>query len=304
MQISFIDKGGATLTGNSIIIPGFEKLDLVCTEDGFLKRIYELATGLELMQSQSFTEKDVIADALKGFSNKNLSDVAILKKIYANDYHQFGNKTLKVINHSPSFLAFKQATEEELANRPFAFNEAERAEIIEMIDIAIAENLPILAVLQGHLNKKADKFRPATIQGIRDTFKTARLRHHAKLIRWSGQIMPDHLRSSDYTTREDSYSAMIDEFNTFRKRDITKHLPTSLLQEFYKLWALCATKNNEYGYARFCPNPISDVIRLAIDLKKGRDMQDKIIEICKVIAETFEDVISGSQPYIKQAHEI
>jgi hypothetical protein len=45
------------------------------------------------------------------------------------------------------------------------------------------------------------------------------------------------------------------------------------------------------------------IIRLAIDLKKGRDVSLDLLEINKVIANTFEDITSGNQPYVRQAHE-
>lgn len=297
---------GQTEQGQKLIVPGFELIDWVYVQDGFMGRVFELATGLEVMESQGFTQQEAIRDIVSGFIKKNISDTYLLKKIHEND-HQHGRIEFAVKNESPAYKAYKQKVAIETQEQPFYYSEQDRAEIQSLIDIMVEEKLPNIEIIQGHLNKKVNKWmgKPPTGDGIKKIFHYQRNSYYAMIVRGMGMVMPDVLRPyNEWETKNVTWEQMVIELNWGRKHDITKHIPEDLLNEFALLWELANEKNNYYGYQRFMAHGMASLIRLTIDIRKERDVKQDIIDIRTDMEKAQMEIADESQPYVKRPHEI
>jgi hypothetical protein len=304
-MITFTSKSGVILEGEIVKVPGFEMLDFIFVQHGFLCKVYELATGMEVIFSQGFSHDEVIADLVGQFSKKNISDHALLSKIYGNQ-HQYGVSLLKVINESPAYERYRADRDKAKAEAPYIYNEADRARIGQMLAIARKESLPNITILESQMNARINPGSKNNIWGKIDNveriFENSRKNYHALLLRISGKKLPAHLRH-EYKDRDISVDEMITSFNELRKRDITRYIPSAIFERFYDLWSLCWAKNNEYGYKRFSPYGMTDLIRLTIDLRKKRDVEEDIADINKLLDETYLSVLDETQPYEIPAHE-
>lgn len=302
--ITFQTLPGQTLQGEKVTVPGFERLDFVYIQDGMMGRIFELATGMQVVESQGFTVKEAIAEVINAFRQKNLTDASFLEKFYRNS-HQYG--TVKIINESPAYLAYQSAKKAEEAAEPFYYSEADRSVIQELIDIMQLEKLPHVDIMVQKMNQRINKYmgRPPIIETVVEIFNRQRNQYYAMQIRAMGRVMPMVLRPfEDWQPTEVTWDNMISEMNYGRKQDITKHMPIDLLNEFALLWDMAHTKNNYYGYRRFAPHGWASLVRLAIDIKKDRDVTEDIKEIRQEIAAAFKAIEDETQPYQNLPSEI
>lgn len=288
MQIEFIH-AGKKLIGQSFEIPSLEQLDLILVQDGFLKKIYELSTGMELAQSNAFTDQEAIVDIVGAFTKKNVSDNAILEKIYSAQ-HNFGNKSLHVINHSPKYEAYKAEQIAEFENSPYAFQGEERARLQAMLDTAIAEDLQNIKILQSYLESRIyKKHIKANLDFIKQAHERERNNKKARTFISNGQKLPADLRG-EYVNSPSDLASMKQEIMMMRKRDIVKYIPTEVMDLFYPLWRRVKELNNEYGYVKYQAHPLTDIIRLGILNKKGADTTTLTVGIITAINQTAKEI--------------
>lgn len=282
MQPITFTAGTVQVTGQIFIIPGFENLDLVLVQDGFFKKVYELSTGLELAQSNAFTDKDVIVDIVGAVMKKNLTDLGILNKIYSAQ-HNFGNKHLKVINDSPKYKAYEAQQIAEYDNAPFAFQNEERAQLQTMLDQAIAEDLANIKILQGYMESRLyKKHIKANLEFITAAHQRELIAKQARNMIAQGLKLPADLRG-DFKPKGNDINTLKEEIMQMRKRDIVKYIPDDILHLLYKVWKAIVDINNDYGYhhVQYTGHPLTDTIRLGILTKKGDDttkLRDGIID--------------------------
>lgn len=307
--IAFIDWNGKKRVGEKVLVPGFERLDLIYIQDGFMGRVFELATGAEVIEAQGFTPQEAIRDVIGALIKKNLTDVKLLEQLYGND-HPHGRKQLRIVNESPAYLAYKAQRQAERLADPFYFSESDRATIQELIDVMRLENLPHIDIMEKKRDTRIDRYakierREPDIFTVIEVWHRQRWEYYAMQVRGMGLMMPEQLRPYNHFEPKDTgWQTMIDEINYGRKRDITQYIPQDLLCEFAVIWELAQTKNNYFGYRRFCADGWADLVRLAIDLKKNRDETETIAQLYQQFKLTYQQIMDESQPYQKLSDEI
>ena len=104
------------------------KIYFVAVQDGFNYDIYELASGLKVTPTASFSVDDAISQTAVALASKGITSEKLLSKIYSSEKDI---KKLKV-NESPAIQRFKEKKIAEEEKIPFIHTEEERQRLFEI----------------------------------------------------------------------------------------------------------------------------------------------------------------------------
>ena len=136
-SVEFNTPEGKKIIGERVIIPGFEKIDMVMVKDGLNNTVYELASGMPIAEGD-FTKENAIKSIKDDFESRNVTQDKIYNLIYkSTNTSSLENKNrVPQINPSSMFesysekrKAFEKAEYEKL---PLKFNPEEIKKLKEL----------------------------------------------------------------------------------------------------------------------------------------------------------------------------
>jgi hypothetical protein len=262
------------LTGTLLKLDAYPLIDLVTLNDGLIITAYELATGMELMNSQSFTLDDFVMGLVIAFSEKNFNPIALFKRLKSDaDTMRYGSTNrLHVVNDSPSYNNWLQSELIRIENLPLLYNNEELAKIDDLILKANEYNLKEFALmLRCEKVKKSDQgMIKSSVDFMACQVEDLRVKQSLSSLAEEGLPYPTgvcHLPSKYVLT----WDGMDQYLNEGRKRFLSKHIPHNLIQKFFNAYLLMGAINNAYGYYR-CKLDYARILRIAIDNQKKRNI--------------------------------
>lgn len=275
-------------TGTKVTVPGYEDVDFVAVQDGFNYDIYELASGLKVTPTTSFSVDDAISQTAVTLASKGVTSEKLLSKIYNSEK---AIKSLK-INESPAIEKFKEKRIAEEEKVPFIHTEEERQKLFEIAKeakekgLSSAENIITNAANIKSGNKMNEERARAIIATSEKNKKFRDLEEQQK-----------PYPQEDIVKREDTEEDFKQQINNEYKSDKYDTIPQDIKQKGYDAHRKLVEITNKYGYY---PKSIKElkadpVIALSIYLratgaKKVETRTDRIKAAEKVVDDTVKSI--------------
>jgi hypothetical protein len=275
-------------TGTKVTVPGYEDVDFVAVQDGFNYDIYELASGLKVTPTTSFSVDDAISQTAVTLASKGVTSEKLLSKIYNSEK---AIKSLK-INESPAIEKFKEKRIAEEEKIPFIHTEEERQKLFEIAKeakekgLSSAENIITNAANIKSGNKMNEERARAIIATSEKNKKFRDLEEQQK-----------PYPQEDIVKREDTEEDFKQQINNEYKSDKYDTIPQDIKQKGYDAHRKLVEITNKYGYY---PKSIKElkadpVIALSIYLratgaKKVETRTDRIKAAEKVVDDTVKSI--------------
>ena len=108
-EVTFNTPEGKKLTGEKIIIPGFEKIDMIMVKEGLNNTVYDLASGMPISEGD-FTKEGTIKSIKDNFEARNITQGKLYGQIYkGSNISSFENKSgVRQINPSSMFESYSE----------------------------------------------------------------------------------------------------------------------------------------------------------------------------------------------------
>jgi hypothetical protein len=101
-SVTFRTQDGDKITGEKVILPGYEDMDMILVKDGFENKIYELSSGLEIGGTQeAFSKEAAIKSLRKTLEERNITSGKVHNVI-------FKGEKVKQINPSKKFESYAE----------------------------------------------------------------------------------------------------------------------------------------------------------------------------------------------------
>jgi len=158
-EVTFNTPQGEKLIGEKVTIPGFEKIDMVVVKEGLNNRIYDLASGTELVDGE-FSKENLIQSVIDQFKGKNITQPKIYNLIYkGTNTSAFENKNrVAQINPSSMFESYsekrKAYDKAEYEKLPLKYTPKEIEELNKLKEKAIKNGLDKVA---SDINKRIEE---------------------------------------------------------------------------------------------------------------------------------------------------
>jgi len=275
-------------TGTKVTVPGYEDVDFVAVQDGFNYDIYELASGLKVTPTTSFSVDDAISQTAVTLASKGVTSEKLLSKIYNSEK---AIKSLK-INESPAIEKFKEKRIAEEEKVPFIHTEEERQKLFEIAKeakekgLSSAENIITNAANIKSGNKMNEERARSIIATSEKNKKFRDLEEQQK-----------PYPQEDIIKREDTEEDFKQQINNEYKSDKYDTIPQDIKQKGYDAHRKLIEITNKYGYY---PRSIKElkadpVIALSIYLratgaKKVETRTDRIKAAEKVVDDTVKSI--------------
>lgn len=150
-SVEFNTPEGNKITGERVIIPGFEKIDMVIVKEGLNNVVYDLASGTPLAEGD-FTKENAIKSIKDDFESRNITQDKIYNLIYkSTNTSSFENSKNRVPQINPSSMfesysekrkAYDKAQYEKL---PLKYTPKEIEELNKLKEKAIKNGLDKVA---------------------------------------------------------------------------------------------------------------------------------------------------------------
>ncbi len=280
-------------TGTKVTVPGYEDVDFIAVQDGFNYDIYELASGLKVTPTASFSVDDAISQTAVALASKGITSEKLLSKIYSSEKDVL--KKLKV-NESPAIQKFKEKKIAEEEKIPFLLTEEERQNLFEIAKEAKEKGLSNAEgmILSAANIKKGDRsYVKLTPQRAKDIVEAAEKNKKLKDLEEQQKPYPEE----EIVKREDTEEDFKQQINNEYKSDKYDTIPQDIKDKAYEAHKKLMEIANKYGYY---PKSVKElkadpVIALSIYLraagaKKVETRAERINEAEKLIDETIEGV--------------
>jgi hypothetical protein len=149
-EVTFNTPEGKKLTGEKVTIPGFEKIDMVVVKEGLNNRVYDLASGTELVEGE-FSKENLIQSVIDQFKEKNITQPKIYNLIYkgSNVSAVESKNRVRQINPSSMFESYsekrKAYDKAEYEKLPLKYTPKEIEELNKLKEKAIKNGLDKVA---------------------------------------------------------------------------------------------------------------------------------------------------------------
>jgi len=150
-EVTFNNPEGDTITGEKVIIPGFEKIDMVIVKEGLNNIVYDLASGMPISEGD-FTKEGTIKAIKDDFEARNITQGKLYGLIYkGSNVSAFESKgRVRQINPSSMFESYsekrKASDKAEYEKLPLKYTPKEIEELNKLKDKAIENGLDKVAV--------------------------------------------------------------------------------------------------------------------------------------------------------------
>lgn len=278
-------------TGLLLNVDAFPLIDFVSLNDGFITTAFELATGLEVMNSQCFTIDDFVSDMVIAMKNKGFNDSTFFKKLQSDtDLRKWGVRGLEVVNESPSYNNWLLSEKQRIDNLPLLYTTDEIAQLDTIIIKAHKYGLTDFArMLECDKVKKLEKgMIKSDLAFLEIHLEDLRLEKIYDDLKADGKPLPKGVNQIKQPY-DLSWQGMIDYLHSGRKRLLTKYIPDAVLQKFFKVYVMCASINMDYGYYRFRFDDGS-LLRIAIDNKKERNIDASVSKFDNYLNRIIEEI--------------
>lgn len=249
--ITFISGAtGKPITGEPITIPGYEALDLICVQDGFEQKIYELASGLEILATTSFTKEDAVRQALDFLLEKKVTPERILTRIMQGEGGYMGKDSLSKLkrNNSPAYDRFVKKLEDDYNALPDLYSEDEKKEIRRMMALAKLEGVSTYTWEQAIIRKDNGKNKKTTVDTLRDILNRSIVSVNRERLIKDQQPLPDHMQRDHIEISEEWYMDAIQGHLSRSVEPKYLTLPEDLRNRSFAAWKQAAEIHNKYGY--------------------------------------------------------
>jgi hypothetical protein len=275
-------------TGAKVIIPGYEDVDFVAVQDGFNYDIYELASGLKVTPTASFSIDDAISQTAATLASKGVTSDKLLSKIYNSEKDI---KNLR-INESPAIEKFREKKVAEEEKVPFIHTEKERSVLLDIAKEAKEKGLSTAEgmILSAANIKSGNKLSEERARGI---IETAEKNKKLKDLEEQQKPYPEE----EITKREDTEESFKQQINNEYKSDKYDTIPQDIKEKGYEAHKKLIAITNKYGYY---PKSIKElgvdpVIALSIYLraagaKKAETRPKRIEEAERLIDDTIDKI--------------
>jgi len=275
-------------TGTKVTVPGYEDVDFVAVQDGFNYDIYELASGLKVTPTASFSVDDAISQTAVALASKGITSEKLLSKIYSSEKDI---KKLKV-NESPAIQRFKEKKIAEEEKIPFIHTEEERQRLFEIAKEAKEKGLSNAeGMILSAANIKSGVKLP--LERAKSIVDAAEKNKKLKDLEEQQKPYPEE----EIVKREDTEEDFKQQINNEYKSDKYDTIPQDIKDKAYDAHKKLMQIANKYGYY---PKSVKElkadpVIALSIYLraagaKKVETRAERISEAEKLIDETIEGV--------------
>ena len=264
------------------------KIYFVAVQDGFNYDIYELASGLKVTPTASFSVDDAISQTAVALASKGITSEKLLSKIYSSEKDI---KKLKV-NESPAIQRFKEKKIAEEEKIPFIHTEEERQRLFEIAKEAKEKGLSNAeGMILSAANIKSGVKLP--LERAKSIVDAAEKNKKLKDLEEQQKPYPEE----EIVKREDTEEDFKQQINNEYKSDKYDTIPQDVKNKAYDAHKKLMEIANKYGYY---PKSVRElkadpVIALSIYLraagaKKVETRAERISEAEKLIDETIEGV--------------
>ena len=150
-SVEFETPEGNKIVGEKVIIPGFEKIDMVIVKEGLNNIVYDLASGMPISEGD-FTKEGTIKAIKDDFEARNITQAKLYGLIYkGSNTSSFENKSgVRQINPSSMFESYsekrKAYDKAEYEKLPLKYTPKEIEGLNKLKDKAIKNGLDKVAV--------------------------------------------------------------------------------------------------------------------------------------------------------------
>ena len=109
-SVEFKTPEGNNIVGEKVIIPGFEKIDMVMVKEGFNNTVYDLASGMQIIEGGDFSKEGAIKSIKEQLDKRNITQNKLYGTIYkGSNISSFQNKSaIRQINPSSMFESYSE----------------------------------------------------------------------------------------------------------------------------------------------------------------------------------------------------
>jgi hypothetical protein len=299
-EVTFNTPQGEKLTGEKIIIPGFEKIDMVLVKEGLNNRIYDLASGGELVDGE-FSKENLIQSVIDQFKKKNITQPKIYGLIYkGSNVSAFESKDkVRQINPSSMFESYsekrKAYDKAEYEKLPLKYTPKEIEELNKLKDKAIKNGLDEVAL---EIDKRIEERGTGNKVNYYDYFdKTINniIKEKAKKEAEKNKVPYPKEYIEEFPKVTESYLKTM--VNSGYKVDKFAKIPANVKKVMIDGLQLSRDFMNKYGYHPYeqSDNFFTKLLYFMNSVGAREDRESKIIESKKELVSALDD--------LKKVHE-
>lgn len=285
-NISFVTMNGLE-NGLSLTINSYPRILFVAVKNGFLMRLYEHVSGLEVFTCEAFTVDELMYEMSKKGKGLNYELLySRLSREQAVVGFKRTNTPMRIRNNNSFFESWKLEKTIAHENLPYAYSESERREISNLILLAREMgNDEFCEFLERQINRRKinGKSYVTPVGNLKNSLRFIEEQKYLKKLREQELPYPIlyHGKKNDPT-----FYGFKRLMNESRKRDITKNIPSDIFRLLFGAYFLTTLINNAYGYhLRKLPYLTGIVIgikakKLRVDTNRITEYKSELISYC------------------------
>lgn len=246
--ISFHTMNGQQM-GESLTVKTYPRILFVAVRDGFMMRLYEHVSGLEVFSCEAFTIEELMLELSR--KGRGLNHELLYSKLTSEQAvigFRRTNTPMRIRNTNRLFEAWRVEQSVIKENLPYIYSDSDRKEIYRLIDEAKTKgHIDFAEFLERQVNRRKinEKTNVTSLDNLKNSLRFIEQQEHLKMLREEEKPYPiaHHGKKSDAT-----FFGFKSLMNESRKRDITKNLPSDIFSLLYGAYFLTTLVNNAYGY--------------------------------------------------------
>jgi hypothetical protein len=300
-SVEFKTPEGNSIVGEKVIIPGFEKMDMVIVKEGLNNIVYDLASGMPISEGD-FTKEGTIKSIKDNFEARNITQAKLYGLIYkGNNTSSFENKNrVRQINPSSMFESYsekrKASDKAEYEKLPLKYTPKEIEGLNKLRDKAKENGLDTIA---AEIEEKAkERFKEGSYKPPYDFFDKqikSEIERKTKEEAKNNKVpYPKEFIKTFPNVTEDYLKKMV---NSGYKVDKFEKIPADVKKVMIDGLQLSRDFMNKYGYHPYeqSDNFFTKLLYFMNSTGARENRESKIIESKKELISALDD--------LKKVHE-
>jgi hypothetical protein len=295
-SVEFKTPEGNKVVGEKVIIPGFEKMDMVIVKEGLNNIVYDLASGMPISEGD-FTKEGTIKSIKDDFEARNITQAKLYGLIYkGNNTSSFENKNrVRQINPSSMFESYSEKRKvydkAEYEKLPLKYTPKEIEELNKLTDKAKENGLNKLAAEIEEKTK--ERFKEGSYKPPYDFFDKqikSEIEQKTKEEAKNNKVpYPKEFIKTFPNVTEDYLKKMV---NSGYKVDKFAKIPADVKKVMIDGLQLSRDFINKYGYHPYeqSDNFFTKLLYFMNSTGARENRESKIIESKKELTEALDDL--------------
>tara|TARA_R110002126_G_scaffold97706_2_gene227467 strand:+ start:7337 stop:11026 length:3690 start_codon:yes stop_codon:yes gene_type:complete len=288
-SVTFRTQDGDKITGEKVILPGYEDMDMILVKDGFENKIYELSSGLEIGGTQeAFSKEAAIKSLRKTLEERNITSGKVHNVIFKGEKVKQINPSKKFESYAEERRSREKADYEKL---PLKYSPEEIKKLEELKKKSI----------EFGIDRKTKEIGDAILSRSRGEKFKAPIEYYEKLL----QKDIDEKIKKEYEAKKEPYpKEYIEQIPEPTNETIKRNVNQSFKKDKYekipddvkKIMLEGYKKNvdilNKYGYYPYEQSDafFTNLLRFMGTLGSRENRESKLIEARKKLISSLEEV--------------